>query len=125
MPWVAILSNNEIVKQVESDPSSWRQLHDRCLKENLKIKDIKFDGEDPHDPREMDAYFVLYDILVLNVLEGGTDQHVKIGVGAFYKNSKKARIKWYKVDGNPILYTEIIQDGSVYREITINKVADV
>lgn len=122
MPWEVRLGNNEVIKQNEADVANWRNLSERCRKDKLEIKEFKFNGEAICP--DADAYFVIYEALVLNVKGGGSDkdQHVKIGAGAIYYGRNKCRIKWFKVHGNPILYTEVtrgIFEG--YKELSISR----
>lgn len=120
MGWQVHLSNNEVISQDEEEVGHWRQLSHRCKKEGLKIKSITYDGEDPHPNTPVVEYFVLYDVFVPNVLQGGTIQHVKIGIGGFYKDTDRCRIKWYRISGEPCLHTEIMHhDTKVYREFSI------
>lgn len=120
MPWTVILSNDEIIKQVESDVSCWRSLVNKCKEEKLKIKDITFNNEHPHAHKSISKYFVIYDMMIPNVLQGGSIQNIKIGIGGFLIGTNKCRIKWYKVKGNPVLYTELVDNPvDVYEEFSI------
>jgi len=121
MPWEVKLSNNEVVQQNEANVSHWRMLSERCKSENLKIKEFKFDNKIIHE--DGDAYFVIYDVIVLNVLVRPIP-HAKIGAGCIYKKRNKCRIKWFKAYGNPPLFSEIIRSiPDVYKEISIEKVS--
>ena len=122
MGWEVILSNDEVVKQNESDIECWRQLAIKAKAENLQIKQIVYNGEDPHPDTPLISYFIIYDIFVPNVLKGGNEQHIKIGIGGFYADNNKSRIHWYKVQGNPILYTEIIHKSpDIYKKFCIDR----
>jgi len=121
MPWEAILSNGEIIKQNEAEVSCWKNLAIRCQKENLKIRKLTFNGIEMNKESYIKHHFILYEAFIPNVLDGGKNQHLKIGVGGFMPDNS-CRIKWFKVSGNPMIYTERVHDPNpMYRKYAIEK----
>jgi hypothetical protein len=117
--WKVVLANGEIIEQDIEDLGCWRKLSQRCHKEEIKIKQLFYNGEEI-DPKG-DAYFIIYDILA--PFRG--KQSLKIGLGSIRESRNKCRIRWFPLVGynkNIKAYNEVIRGvPEPYQEISITK----
>lgn len=117
MSWEVILTNGETIKDNESDVSSWRKLKEKCLQENLKILEFKYDGQiiDP-DAHE---YFVYYDMVA--IMRGPV--LCKRGVGSIkYTDGEKpyCRIRWFRIQGAMPVCNEVLKEvPEIAQEVSI------
>lgn len=121
MGWVVELANGKIIKENESDITSWRKLLNLCNRNGLTINSIKYNGEDFYP--EADAYFILFDMLKIGLASGNIKQNIKQGIGSIFIKSNRCRILWVHKQGNKFApYTETIKGiPDSYKTIAVVK----
>lgn len=104
MSWEALLSNGEKREENKSDISCWRKLHSYCIKNSLKIKRLKFNGE--IIDKNADIYFIIFEGMTF---AGSNVNNYKQGIGSYRSKPDQTRITWYSLPTLKYLYTEIQQ----------------
>jgi hypothetical protein len=96
--WEVLLSNGERIKENESDVSSWRKLHRKCVSEDLQVVRIWHDQQDVMAARSIkspDSVFVFGSMIAVM---GGPEITCK-GIAFTYLNGEKVRVCWYDQHG--------------------------
>ncbi len=120
----AILSDGSTIKENISDVSSWRQLRDHCLEKNLKISQLRYNGQPVY--QNADAYFAFFHMFGTT---GGFNKS-KRAVGCFKKNDHgkiKTRVTWYEhgtveqIGPTEVEYEDGWESAELAREMSIER----
>lgn len=113
MIWEVELSNGEVVREQPEEVASWRWLRDRCRREGLTIKELRYNGNAIH--RKADAYFAFFE--GIGFMKTGLNI-MRRAIGCFYRDGEKYRIHWYDAKQGTQLQTEAnFVEGWESREI--------
>ena len=121
----ALLSDGDTVRENISDVSSWRQLRDHCRKENLKISQLRYNGQPVY--QNADAYFAFFNMIGTT---GGFNRS-KRAIGCFKKNDHgkiKTRVTWYEhgttkqIGPTEVEYEDGWESAELAREMMIERV---